>query len=412
MHTRRVSIRRRGRLRGATVPAAAFPSRAGRKGADAFGLSAEYLVGVEEEFMVLDARTLALVPRGAEIVAAADDTENIKTEIRRSMVETSSRPALTIEDLRNDLVALRRTISTLAAARGLRIATAGAHPFSAPEEQEVTDTARYRYVAGLSGWVGRRATAVFGTHVHVAVGSAEKALGVMEALVADLPVLVALSAASPVWDGHDTGFASARLAVRAELPRTGLPPRFESLADYHTTLEALRRSGLVPDSSYLWWDVRMQPRLGTLEIRVLDAQPSVHDTVALAGLVQTLVRHHGVAWDAGVRAQPQRMIVDENRWQALRHGMSAEFVGPRGKAVPAVKAVEHLLTRVSDDAAALGATSALGHLHELAARGGVATDLRDAMLRTDDAVQVTRHLVELGERDLPTVTPARELVSG
>jgi carboxylate-amine ligase len=406
-------MRRRGRLRGATVPTAGVASRVGRRQGDAFGSSAEYLVGVEEEFMVLDVGTLGLVPRASEIVVAADDPENVKQEIRRSMVETSSRPAITIEDLRSDLLALRRSISTHAAERGCLIAAAGAHPFSSAEEQEVTETARYRYVADLSGWVGRRATAVFGTHVHVSVASAEKALGVMEALLPDLPTLVAVSATSPLWEGRDTGFASSRLAVRAELPRTGLPPRFDSLADYQATLDSLRRSGLVPDPSYLWWDVRLQARLGTLEIRILDAQPSVHDTVALAGVVQALVRHHGVAWDAGVRPRTHRMLVEENRWQAVRHGMTAAFVGPRGKAVPALQAVDELLVRVSDDAAAIGAMSALGHVHDLAARGGVVTDLRDTMRRTDDAGAVTRHLVELGQRDLPDpATSPRELVAG
>jgi carboxylate-amine ligase len=386
-------------------------SRAGRQRRDAFGSSTEYTVGVEEEFMVLDTETLALVPRAAEIVAAAADADNVKQEIRRSMVETSSRPAVTVDDLRVDLLDLRRAITALAAERGCLIGAAGAHPFSSAEEQEVSDSERYRYVAGLSGWVGRRATAVFGTHVHVAVASAEKALGVMEALLADLPTLVALSASSPLWEARDTGFASARLAVRAELPRTGLPPRFESLADYDATLATLRRSGLVPDASYLWWDVRMQARLGTIEIRILDAQPSLQDTVALAGVVQALVRHHGVAWDAGLRSRSQRMLVEENRWQSVRHGMSAVLIGARGKAVPALQAVDELLTRVSDDAAAVGAGCSLSHVYDLAARGGVAADLRDTMMLTDDAVAVTRHIVELGQRDLPTpLTSSRELV--
>ena len=362
--------------------------------------------------MLLDAETLALVPRAAEIVEAAADPENIKQEIRRSMVETSSQPAFTVDELRVDLLGLRRTISTLAAERGCRIGAAGAHPFSSAEEQEVSDSERYRYVSGLSGWVGRRATAVFGTHVHVAVASAEKALGVMEALLTDLPTLVAVSASSPLWESRDTGFASARLAVRAELPRTGLPPQFESLADYDSALATLRRGGLVPDASYLWWDVRMQARLGTLEIRILDAQPSVHDTVALAGVVQALVRHHGVAWDAGVRSHSQRMLIEENRWQSVRHGMSATLINARGKAVPALMAVDELLARVSDDAAAVGAGWALSHLHELAARGGVAADLRETMMHTDDAVAVTRHIVEVGQRDLPAPsTPTRELVA-
>ena len=363
--------------------------------------------------MVLDAETLALVPRGAEIVTAADDPNNIKLEIRRSMVETSSQPAVTIDDLHGDLLGLRRTITSLASRHGCRVAAAGSHPFSSAEEQEVTDTPRYRYVTGLSGWVGRRATAVFGVHVHVAVGSAEKALGVTEALLPDLPTLIALSATSPLWEGRDTGFASARLAVRAELPRTGLPPRFESAAEYHATLDSLRRSGLVPDASYLWWDVRLQERLGTLEIRVLDAQPSVADTVALAGLVQALVRHHGTAWDTGVRARPQRMVVEENRWQAVRHGLSAVFVGPRGKAVPATVAVDELLRRVRRDAAAVGSSRALTYLHDLAERGGHATALRESLVRTDDAAAAARHLVKLGLDDLGTRTmPQHALVTG
>jgi carboxylate-amine ligase len=380
---------------------------------DAFGASMEYTVGVEEEFMLLDADSLALVPYAEGVVEAAADPENVKQEIRRSMVETSSRPAVTVDDLRGDLLDLRRTITGIAQERGFRIAAAGAHPFSVAEEQELTDKPRYHYVAGLSGWAGRRATAVFGTHVHVAVGSAEKALGVMEALVADLPTLVALSASSPMWEGGDTGFASSRLAVRAQLPRTGLPPRFDSLAEYRGTLDALRRSGLVPDPSYLWWDVRLQDRLGTLEIRLLDAQPSVVDTVALAGLVQALVRHHGTAWHSGVRTHASRMIADENRWQAVRHGMSAFFVGPQGSPVSAFEAVDELLVRVAEDAAAMGSGWTLGHLRALAERGGRAAELRDTMLRTDDAVAVTRHLVDLGLRDLETTPSAgRELVTG
>ena len=406
MHSVRVS-----RPGGDRIPHASRPAR-GRAHPHAFGTSPEYTVGVEEEFMVLDADTLGLTPRADEIIDAAGD-ENIKQEIRQSMVEISSKTATTIRDLHRDLHDLRLRATTLAYERGLRVAAAGTHPFSPAETQDLTDKPRYRYVAGISGWVGRRATAVFGTHVHVALGSPEKALGVVEAMLNDLPTLVALSASSPLWEGQDTGFASARLAVRAELPRTGLPPSFDSLAHYRSTLESLRTSGLVPDASYLWWDVRLQDRLGTIEVRLLDAQPSLHDTVALAGLVQALVRHHGARWDAGIRPAADRMITDENRWQALRHGMSATFASPRGRATTAREAVDELLGRVADEAGASGSRWALDHLADLAARGGRATDLRDRFLLSDDPRAVTRHLVHLGERDL--ITPIdldSELVSG
>ncbi len=362
--------------------------------------------------MVLDADSLGLVPRAVEIVDGAHNPD-IKHEIRQSMVEISSQPWTTISDLHRDLQGLRAQLTGLASERGLRVAAGGTHPFSPAETQEITDEPRYRYVAGISGWVGRRATAVFGTHVHVAVGRAEKALGVIEALLPDLPAMVALSASSPLWEGQDTGFASARLAVRAGLPRTGLPPRFASLVHYRSSLELLRTSGLVPNASFLWWDVRLQERLGTIEVRLLDAQPSLRDTVALAGLVQALVRHYGHAWDAGVRTDTDRMITDENRWQALRYGMSATFIGSHGRATPARDAVEELLARVASEVAAGGSSWALGHLADLAARGGRATDLRDGFVQTDDARAVARHLVELGERDLVTpIDVGPELVSG
>lgn len=379
---------------------------------DAFGGSAEYTVGVEEEFMVLDAATLALAPRASELIDAAG-SPNIKHEIRQCMVETTSRPASSTADLHTDLLQLRRWLTSLARARELRIAGAGAHPFSPADRQEVTDTPRYRYVAGLSGWAGRRSTAVFGMHVHVAVRSAEKALGVAEALVADLPALLALSAASPLWEGVDTGFASARLAVRSELPRTGLPPRFRSLRHYRSVLESLQGGGLVPDPSYLWWDVRLQERLGTIEVRLMDAQPSLLDAVALAGLVRAVIRHHGEAWDMGLRPESERVLAAENRWQAVRHGMSAVFARPAG-AMTARHALDELILRVAG-ATGWGVESWIpDRLTELAASGGRATELRDRFVSTDDLVDVVGHLVDLGERDLTSSVdvPVPELATG
>jgi len=346
--------------------------------------------------MLIDPVTLALVPRADDVVRAAADPHRVKQEIRQSMVEIASSPAVTTDDLHRELRALRRTVAEVGARNDCLLAAAGTHPFCIAELQELTDKPRYRYVAGVSGWVGRRSTAVCGTHVHVAVGSADKALGVMEALLPGLPVIAALAASSPLWEGQDTGFASARLAVRAELPRSGLPPMFRSHAHYRETLDQLRRSGLVPDASYLWWDVRLQERLGTIEVRLLDAQPSVRDTAALAGLVQSLVRHLGSRWDHGERVAAERMIVGENRWQAVRHGMSATFVGTRGRPVAARAELDSLLSSVTEDAAAVGATWVLHHLSDLADRGGPATAIRDRFVVTDDPREVTRHLVDTG----------------
>ena len=367
--------------------------------ATAFGTSAEYTMGVEEELMVLDPGTLGLTPRADEIVEAISHPD-VKPEIRQSMIEIASVPVTTTEDLTSDLLRLRRAVVGPGSRLGLSIAAAGTHPFSRAESQELTDRPRYRYVAGVSGWVGRRSTAVCGTHVHVSIGSEAKALDVMEALVADLPVLIALAGSSPLWEGQDTGFSSARLAVRSELPRSGLPPQFDSLDHYHATLATLGNCGLVPDPSFLWWDLRLQPRLGTLEVRVMDAQPSVYNTVALAGLVQALVRHHGQQWDDGRRVRVDRFIAEENRFQALRNGLSATFADDRGQPSPARASVDALFERVRDVARQTGSGWVLDHLADLARRGGPATAIRDTFLLTDDAVAVARALVRQAEDDL------------
>lgn len=377
-----------------------------------FGHGPEHTVGVEEEFMLVDADTLALVPAAPAVLRLTSDPEHIKAEVRQCMIEISSQPCRTTDELRADLGTLRRRVREAAARLGCRAVGGGTHAFSAPEEQPVTDTDRYRDVLVESGFPGRWSL-VLGTHVHVAMSSADKAIGVTEALLADLPVLVALGASSPVWNGVDTGMASMRLALWASVPRSGLPPRFESFADYLHCLDALHRSGAVPDASHVWWDVRSQDRLGTLEVRVLDGQPSLEDTVALAGLVQALVRHEGLRWDAGERATPHRFLVAENRWQAVWKGMDARFAAPDGSVSTARSAVAALLDRVAGDADELGTSWALEHLATLADQGGPAVRARDIFARTGDPVELMRELADLtddGPASVPVAqaAPARE----
>jgi len=357
-----------------------------------FGAGPEYTVGVEEEFMLVDPETFALVPAGPSLLAATSDPEHIKAEIRQCMVEISSMPCSTTGELYRDLRDLRSRVQQAAAASGCRVAGGGVHAFSAPEAQPVTDTQRYRDVIVESGYPGRWSL-VLGTHVHVALASADKALGVTEALLEDLPTLVALSASSPVWCSVDTGMASMRLALWASVPRSGPPPRFSSFADYLDCLDVLHESGAVPDASHVWWDVRSQQRLGTVEVRVMDGQPCLRDTVALAGVVQCLVRRHGRAWDAGETASPQRFLVTENRWQAVWKGMDATFARADGTTVAAPDAVDELLDRVAEDAAELDTTWALDHVSALADRGGPAAWERASFAHRRDPIALMRDRV-------------------
>jgi carboxylate-amine ligase len=375
-----------------------------------FGHGPEFTVGVEEEFMLVDADTLALVPAAPDLLRDMDDPEHVKPEVRESMVEISSEPHRATEDLYADLAALRRRLARAASLRGCRVAGGGTHPFSAAEDQAVTDSDRYQQVIAESGFPAR-CSVVFGTHIHVALGSADKAIQVTEALLDDLPTIVALSASSPVWSGLDTGLASTRLALWASVPRSGLPPRFDSYADYLACLASLRRSGAVPDASHVWWDIRTQDRLGTVELRMIDGQPRLRDAVAFAGLVQCLVHFHSRRWEEGVRAEPHRFLVTENRWAAIWHGMRAVFAHPNGDVTSARTAVGELLDRVAEDAQALGATWALEHLSGLADAGGPAARSRQVLSQSGDPHAVVRDLVMLTDPDTDAVRSGHETSS-
>jgi carboxylate-amine ligase len=238
------------------------------------------------------------------------------------------------------------------------------------EDQRVTSRDRYRELVAALRYPARRVV-VFGMHVHVAVGGGAKALQVMEGMLPDLPLLLALSTSSPFLAGEETGLASTRIVLGQAMPRTGLPPVFESFEEYASTLERLRVAGAMPDSTHVWWDVRLHPKFGTIEVRIMDVQPGVEDSAAIAGLVQALVRHHGKAYDRGSGiARANRLIVAENRWLAIRHGLRAPLVHDGQKNARAL--VHELLDRVAGDAAAMGGDWALAQIVDLLERGSSA----------------------------------------
>ncbi len=346
-----------------------------------FAAGREYTVGVEEELMLLDPATLALVAAIEPIIAGEREHGPAKRELMQCQAEVSTRPWASAAELLEDLVALRETLRRDAAREGVLVAGAGTHPFSHAEEQPTTSADRYREMVAALQYPARR-TLCYGMHVHVAVGGADKALAIIEALLGDLPLLLALSSSSPFWDGEETGLASTRLIVLQAMPRTGLPPVFEGWREFEATLAALRRGGAIADATYLWWDVRPQPRFGTVEVRIMDVQPRVEDSGALAGFVQALVRHYGKRYDRGEGfAKANRLLVGENRWLAARHGLRARLVTETGDAVGARTLIASLLDRVAEDAAALGCEWALERVESIAAEGTSA----------DRQLQLVRH---------------------
>jgi carboxylate-amine ligase len=288
-------------------------------------------LGVEEELVVLDAQSLAQVGQGPTLVAALEGRDlpgRAKTELHASVFELNTDPCMTATEVLESLRVLRRTTAEVAAELGLAIAGTGAHPFSVAESQPIVQEERYLSMVAHHGASARRQN-VQGLHVHVAVPSADECWRLLEGLLPWLPVVLALSANSPWFEGELTGLASNRAPVLAELPRTGGPPAFGSYAGWEAWVERMVRLGVMADYTRIWWDIRPHPSLGTLEIRMPDQPTDVRRSAAFAGLLQQLVAR---LLDTDV-PDADRADYQYNRWAASRFGPAAELIAPGGDSI-------------------------------------------------------------------------------
>jgi carboxylate-amine ligase len=340
----------------------------------AYGESAPWSVGIEEEFQLVDPETLALVPRVESVLGHATDTErlHIKQELMQSVVEIATPPCDTIADARRELGALRARVAELARESGCRVASAGTHPFSRYELQAITDAERYHQLVDQLQWVAQREL-IFGMHVHVGISSPDRAVHVFDRMRCYLPQLLALSVNSPFWQGRDTGLASSRSVVFASFPRSGIPLAFGTWDAWSAHIRRAMAAGAIADYTYLWWDVRMHPKFGTIEVRICDSQTSTDDTIALAALVQATAAWIGSTFDAPHEPLPPQLFIDENKWSAARHGAEGEFIDlEHEQRIPARAAIERLLDQVADHAAELGTTAELDHARGMLDHSGAA----------------------------------------
>ena len=299
-----------------------------------FGESTPWSVGVEEELMVLDGKTLALSPRAAELIEAGQDTEHaglLKSELFASALELNSGVCESALDARAVIAELRRRAVELARERGLELAAAGTHPFSRPKDQEIVDEPRYTEFVDYLGISARR-QGVSGLHVHVGMPSAETCFHALEATLPWLPVILAMSANSPFLAGEETGLASNRAEVLAQLPRSGALPAFRSCEEWEAFIDRFVRLGMAADYTRFWWDVRPHPKFGTLEVRMPDQPTSLAVTAAFTALVQAL-SVTVLEGDPPEYDPPGRGVYQQNRWGALRFGLEAELFHPSGERV-------------------------------------------------------------------------------
>ena len=331
------------------------------------GTRDEFTIGVEEEAMLLDRTTWALAHRIESVLPRMppDAVEQTSAETHGSAVEVQTGIHDSVAEALDELRGLRRQLLETLEPLEMRAACSGTHPFAVWQETVVSAGERYEFVQGSMRALARREP-TFALHVHVGVPTPAGALAALNQMRAHLPLLLALSANSPFWQGRDTGLASARTPLFQAFPRVGIPRVFSSYADWVRSVELLIDSDAVDDHTYLWWDVRLQPKWGTVEIRIMDAQVSVEQIAALVALVQSLVRLEVLEGYASSRVLHAQEVLDENRFLAARDGVGAKLIDPDiGSRVPVAEIAHEVVDACMPHAADLGCADELALVRNL-----------------------------------------------
>jgi carboxylate-amine ligase len=324
-------------------------------------------IGVEEELMLLEPETLDLAPVARAALERVDGDSRFKLEMPAAQLEIVTPPCASVPDAARALAEARETLAG-ALRDTVRLAGAGVHPFAAGRGK-LNSEERYETMDREYGEVARRQL-VFGLHVHVGVSGPERALAIYNALRGHLPELAALAANAPFYEGRDTGLDSVRPKLSGLLPRQGVPPAFESWSALADTL-AWGAAGRFPPRQW-WWELRLHPVHGTIEVRVPDTQRTVADTAAIAAVIHALVHRLGAAHDAGdaLPADPSWKI-DENRWSACRHGLRGSMADLRtGRLEPTRDRVERLLEDLAATARDVGCDGELTRARRLVQGNG------------------------------------------
>jgi carboxylate-amine ligase len=373
--------------------------------------STPFTLGIEEEVMLLDADDWSLAYAADDVMAdlSPDLRERVSLETHAAVMELATGVHTEVSDAVAELASLRARLSAALAPRGLRAAAAGTHPMAVWRDSVVSSHPRYRAIEESTRVLARREPTL-AMHVHVGVPTPHAAIQVSNRIRVHLPLLLALSANSPFWQGRATGFASTRPFVFGAFPRSGLPRRFRSYRDWTETVDLMMRSGAIPDSSYLWWDVRLQPRLGTVEIRIMDSQTRIEDVAAIAALVQVLVRAELNTPLASPWHTEATEIIQENRFLASRDGMEALLITPEsGGRVPAVALLESVLDSCEPHSELLRCAPELASARTLAVQNGAARqvalgadgDLRRVTAELAAAFSPAHAAASVGEPVLP-----------
>lgn len=366
-------------------------------------------IGVEMEYQLVDAESLELVDRIMPLMACFPHEAHVKPEFIQNTVEVASSVHLDLSELEKELLEDTSRLAECCHGLGIRLVGAGTHPFS-ERLSLLTPLPRYRRMEEVGG-VLAHSQITFSTHVHLGMTSKEEMIALMRALKPYLPIMIGLSANSPFWCGYDTGFAAYRQRIVATSRSYGIPPSFENWAAFTGLIEALQRVGLVSTMRDLHWDIRPRPDFGTLEVRVMDAQATVHAAVTLAGFVRALVfylRRCLDESDSPSLLQPLHWWLEKiNHFEASRLGMEARLImDPLGNTRPLAEVFDMLMEKLIPIAEELGQSGHMHSLRRLAAGGSGYRQQWTAFEEGGSLKQVTAELANQLEAELASPSPS------
>jgi carboxylate-amine ligase len=356
-----------------------------------------FTLGIEEEFAIIDPETRELRSHIQEILEGGKVLlkEQVKPEMHQSVVELGTEICQSVEDARVHVLELRSKLADLAGRGGLKIASAGTHPFSHWHDQLITEGDRYKEIVKDMQLLAR-ANLIFGLHVHVGIPERETAIHVMNQARYFLPHIYALSVNSPFWVGRNTGLKGYRLKVFERFPRTGIPDAFESLSEYEDYCKLLVKTGCVDNAKKIWWDIRLHPFFDTLELRICDAQSRVDDTLAIAALIQAIIARLYKLLRQNITFRVyRRRLLDENRWRASRYGLDGKLIDfGREAEVETRSLLNELLEFVSTEVEELGSAREMAHIERIMREGTGADRQLATWERTGDMKAVVDGIVK------------------
>jgi carboxylate-amine ligase len=361
-------------------------------------------LGIEEEFQIVDAETRALKSHISQMFEKGQRMlpDKLRPELHRSVIEIGSKVCADIREAREEVARTRAVLCRLAREEGLRVVSAGTHPFTHWSDVETNVSERYAKILDDLQVVAR-ANVIFGLHVHVGLEDPETLIHVFNMARYFVPHILALSVNSPFWCGKETGWRSYRTKVFEKFPRTGIPDSFASFGEYQDMLRDLIRTNSIDNGKMIWWDIRPHWKFPTLEFRCPDAQMRLEETIALVALCQALVAKLWLLHKRNLSFRlHRRSLIMENKWRAARWGVQGQLID-LGKMceMPAPQLMEELIEFVDEVVDELGCREEVAYVREIV-RGGTGADRQlEVFRRTGDLKLVVDYIAAETERGLP-----------